>query len=190
MANDPGSLTTLLVHVREKRPGAADQLMAIVYKDLRRLAAHQFRGEAQGHTLQPTAVANELYLRLFADQNVALQDRAHFFAVAAQQIRRILVDHARARRTNKRGGGRARVTMVELAAPGLPATEDLIAVHEALGRLEQLDGRAAQVVELRFFGGLEEKEAAEVLGISLATLKRDWVFARAWLSKELAFRGE
>ena len=123
MAIDPSSLTTLLMHVREKRPGAADQLIALVYKDLRRLAARQFRGEAPGHTLQPTAVANELYLHLFGDQNVAWQDRAHFFAVAAQQIRRILVDHARARRASKRGGGQARVTMVDLPFPRYPQTK-------------------------------------------------------------------
>jgi RNA polymerase sigma factor (TIGR02999 family) len=177
-------ITTLLMDMRRGRSGAAGELLAIIYEDLRRLAAHNFRGEKAGHTLQPTALVHELFIRLFAGETVSWSDRAHFFAVASQQIRRILVDHARSRRAQKRGGGDVRVTLAEFPGP-TAAIEDVLAVHEALLRLEALDSRAARIVELRFFGGLEEKEAAEVLGISLATLKRDWQFARAWLQAQL-----
>jgi RNA polymerase sigma factor (TIGR02999 family) len=181
-------ITTLLIDLREGRPGAAEELVGAVYQDLRRLAAHQFRHEAAGHTLQPTAIVHELYVRLFGGEAAPWQDRQHFFAVAAQQIRRILVDHARAKRAAKRGGDQVRVTMTQLGG-GETKDEDVLAVHEALEQLEALDKRAAQVIELRFFGGLEEQEAAEVLGISLATLKRDWVFARAWLLDQLGSPG-
>jgi RNA polymerase sigma factor (TIGR02999 family) len=123
-------------------------------------------------------------MRLFSGEPVDWNDSAHFFAVAAQQLRRILVDHARSRRAGKRGGAQVRVTLAEF--PGSRETgEDVLAVHEALSQLERLDPRAAKVVELRFFGGLDEKEAANVLGVSLATLKRDWAFARAWLQVQL-----
>ncbi len=186
MPDDSQSLTTLLMQVREKRPGAADELIRRVYKDLRRLAAHHFRAESPGHTLQPTAVVNELYLRLFEGQPIVWQSRAHFLAIAAQQIHRILVDHARTRHACKRGGAQVRVPMIELQDSARQTDEDVIAIHEVLERLEQLDARSARVVELRFFGGLEEAETAEVLGISVTTVKRDWTFARAWLMSELA----
>ncbi|HYP13830.1 MAG TPA: sigma-70 family RNA polymerase sigma factor [Bryobacteraceae bacterium] len=183
---DSRPITTLLADMREGKAGAADQLIATIYPDLRRLAASQFRGEAVGHTLQPTAVVHELYVRLFSGQKIEWQDRAHFFAIAAQQIRRILVDHARARSAGKRGGHQVRVPMLDLSGSSSHTDEDVLAVHEALTRLQALDPRAAKVIELRFFGGLTEDEAAEVIGISHATLKRDWVFARAWLSSQLA----
>jgi RNA polymerase sigma factor (TIGR02999 family) len=184
MSPNTRQITTLLADIREGRPEAAEQLLEIVYQDLRRLAAHQFQQENAGHTLQPTALVHELYMRLFAGEPVACQDRGHFFAIAAQQIRRILVDHARARRAKKRGGEHLRVTITDLSTVS-DTDEDLLAVDVVLSRLQRLDSRAAKVVELRFFAGLEEKEIAEFLGVSVATVKRDWIFARAWLETQL-----
>ena len=183
---DPSQqITTILINIREGRAGATEELIPIVYNDLRRLAAYYLRNEPAGQTLQPTAMINELYLRLFAVEPLHWQNRAHFFAVAAQQLRRILVDHARAVRAQKRGGGQLHVSLSNIGTTASQTDEDILAVHEALEALEKLDRRAAQVVELRFFGGLQEREAAEVLGISVASLKRDWEFARAWLLTQL-----
>jgi RNA polymerase sigma factor (TIGR02999 family) len=149
---------------------AADELMDTAYEELRRLAAHFMKQERPDHTLQATALVNELYVRLFASEPVAWQDRAHFFAVAARQLRRILVNHARDRRAGKRGAGALRLSLSDVKGINKPLNEDLLAVDQALSRLEQLDKRAGQVGELRFFGGLQEKEAAAVLGISVPTL--------------------
>jgi RNA polymerase sigma-70 factor, ECF subfamily len=182
---EPGPLTGLLMEWRNGSQQAADSLFASAYQELRRLAAWHFAREGRECTLQPTALVNELYLKLFAGQAIAWQDRAHFFAVAAQQMRRILIDHARARLAEKRGGADIRLSLDD--ADGLAAQREgeWLQIDEALARLEQLDPRAAHVVELRYFGGLTEKEAAEVLAISVATLKRDWHFARAWLTDQL-----
>lgn len=159
--------------------------MTTVYDELRRLAAHYMRQERPDHTLQATALVHELYLRLFQSEPVEWQNRAHFFAVAAQALRRILVNHARDRQAQKRGGKQVRLSLTDVNGLAEPAEHDLLEIEEALARLEQLDPRAARVVELRFFAGLTEAEAAEALGVSVATLKRDWAFGRAWLLRHL-----
>jgi RNA polymerase sigma factor (TIGR02999 family) len=183
---EPGAdLTQMLSAWRNGDQDAGQQLFEATYQELRRLAAWHLRQERPGHTLQPTALVNELYLHLFPGEPVDWQSRAHFFAVAAQQMRRLLIDHARARYADKRGGRRIRLSITEIEGLGAPAPEDLLALDQALGRLESLDPRAARVVELRFFGGLTEAETSEALGVSVATMKRDWTFARAWLINEL-----
>jgi RNA polymerase sigma factor (TIGR02999 family) len=182
---DPTSLTLLLGQWRNGDQEAGSRLFTAAYQELRRLAAWHLQQERPGHTLQATALVHELYLKLFAGQPVEWQNRAHFFAVAAQQIRRLLIDHARAHLAQKREGGRVRVSLTDAEGLAAPWEEDLAALDEALSRLETLDPRAARVIELRFFAGLTEKEAAEVAGISVATLKRDWDFGRAWLLNEL-----
>ena len=147
------------------------------------MAAGYFRGEAPGHTLQPTAVVHELFLKL-SGNGLRVQDRQHFYAIAARQMRRLLIEHARAANARKRGGHLARVHPADLAGPpGL--VSDILELNDALTALEKLDERIARGVELRYFGGLTEEEAAEVLNISVATLKRDWQFARAWLRSRL-----
>lgn len=143
------------------------------------------RRERREHTLQTTALVHETYLRLCGSGPVDWKDRAHFFAVAAQQLRRVLVDHARRVHSEKRGGGQIR-QLLESDGGALELDEELLAVDESLTRLQVLDERAAKVIELRFFGGLSEAEAAEALNISIATLKRDWEFARTWLASQLA----
>ncbi len=184
-APDSGTFTRWLVEWRNGSQEAGDRLFEAAYQELRRLAAWHLGKERPDHTLQPTALVNELYIKLFASEPVEWQNRAHFFAVAAQQIRRILIDHARARLAEKRGGGDVRLSLGDVTGEAAPPDEDLIELDQALRRLEELDQRSARVVELRFFAGLTEKEAAEVLGISVATLKRDWDFARAWLISQL-----
>lgn len=179
------TFTRLLVEWRNGNQEAADRLFEAAYQELRRLAAWHFQHERPDHTLQPTALVNELYLKLFAGEQVEWQNRAHFFAVAAQQMRRILIDHARAHLAEKRGGGEARLSLAEVNGLAAPRDEELVELDQALRRLEELDPRSARVVELRFFGGLTEQEASEVLGISLATLKRDWELARAWLVRQM-----
>ncbi len=181
----PPQLTLWLTEWRNGDRDAANRLFAASYEELRRLAAWQWQREQPGHTLQPTALVHELYLKLFAGQPVDWQSRAHFFAVAAQQLRRLLIDHARARLSDKREGGRLRLSLTSVSGVETPREEDLLALDESLSRLQELDPRAARVIELRFFGGLTEKEAAEVLEISVATLKRDWDFARTWLAAQL-----
>jgi len=183
---NPTEFTALLYKWRQGSDEAGAQLVVLVYEDLRRLARRYLRQERAGHTLQPTALVHEAYLRLFGEGQGEWHDRAHFFAVAAQQMRRILVDHARTLPVDKRHGQRTAFFQEEAAGLSEARHEDLIALDEALSRLEQLYPRASQIVELRFFGGMTEKEAAEVLGISVATLKRDWAFARAWLLDQIS----
>jgi RNA polymerase sigma factor (TIGR02999 family) len=175
----------MLTAWRNGNQEAGQQLFAETYQELRRLAAWRVRRERPGHTLQATALVNELYLQLFAGEPVDWQSRSHFLAVAAQQMRRLLIDHARARHADKRGGRRIRLSITEIEGLAAPEPADLLALDEALGRLATLDPRAARVVELRFFGGLTERETSEALGVSIATMKRDWTFARAWLINEL-----
>ena len=182
---DPRQLTTLLIDWRRGDSQASERLLSLVYQELRRIAARHLRMERAGHILQPTALVHELYLRLFAGEPVDYSDRTHFFAVAARQLRRILIDHARGVHTEKRGHGHIEVSLADIDAPAKAISEDLIAVNEALDELEKLDSRCAQAVELRFFAGLTEEEAAQVLGVSKATIKRDWDFARAWLHSRL-----
>ena len=182
----PAQVTQLLARHQQGDPLALNALLPVVYDELRRIAAHHMRGEKPGHTLQPTALVNEAYFRL-VDQNVAAwQSRAHFFGVAAQIMRRILCDHARARRADKRGGGAARVELSDALGLGeLPDGPDLVELDEALRKLATLSERQAKVVEMRFFAGLEVEEVAAAMSASPATVKRDWTFARAWLAKEL-----
>jgi RNA polymerase sigma factor (TIGR02999 family) len=167
---------------------ARDRLMAVLYQDLRRRAAAQLRRERPGHTLQPTALVHEAYLRLVEQRRVVWQNRGQFFGVASQMMRRILVDHARAHRMAKRSGQWARVTLDEKVRAIPPVDLDVLQLDAAMTRLDAFDPRKSQLAELRFFGGLSLEEAGETLGISLATAERDWQAARAWLLKEL--RGE
>jgi len=183
---DTQQTLNLLAEMRRGSQEASEQLTKLVYPELRQLAAHFMRPERSDHTLQTTALIHEAYLRLLGSQSVEWQDRAHFVALMAGQMRRVLVDHARKRSAQKgsRQGMRLAIDHVEGIAPR--RDEDLLAVDEALRRLAEVDSRASRVVELKFFGGLQDRETAEVLGVSVATLQRDWTFAKAWLLKRLA----
>ena len=177
-------VTRLLVDLQRGADGAADQLVPLVYGELHKLAVHYMRAERGDHTLQPTALVHEAYMRLVDQRNASWQNRSHFFGIAAQAMRRILVDHARRKRAGKREGG-DRVTLDESVAEAPQRSVDLIALDDALNKLAALDPRQARVVELRFFGGLDIEQTAESLGISPATVKRDWTFARAFLQREM-----
>ena len=185
MADDTHEITGLLMDWRAGKSEASSRLMELVYGELHKMAARQMRRESGGHTLQTTALVHETYLRLCGSEPIDWQNRCHFFAVAAKQLRRVLVDHARRGKSEKRGGGQIKFSLAEADGPVVDRDERLLAIDESLARLETLDERAARVIELRFFGGLSEKEAAGVLGISVATLKRDWDFARTWLASQL-----
>ncbi len=180
-------ITVWLARWREGDRHARDQVFGVVNSRLREIAGRLLQHERGDHTLEPNALVNELCIRLFGNQKITYNDRAHFFAIAAQTMRRILIDYARAGLAKKRGGEQQRVSLSGVAdgwSP-LPLNEDMLALDAALLRLAALDPRAAQVVELRFFGGLEEEEVAEVLGVSTITVKRDWKAARAWLAGQL-----
>ena len=181
-----GEVTGLLLAWNEGDRSAIERLMPLVYEELRRLAELHFRRERAGHTLQPTAVVHEAYFRLVDQTRVTWKNRGHFFAVASQAMRRILVDHARARSAEKRGGGERRVALAAAEASPEPAEEfDLLALDEALTRLKGLDGGQAQIVELRFFGGLSIEETAEAMETSPSSIKREFRSAKAWLYREL-----
>jgi RNA polymerase sigma-70 factor (ECF subfamily) len=164
---------------------ALDRLTSIVYSDLHRLAHHYMTREGTGHTLQTTALINELFLRLVDTGGVSCHDRAHFFGLCAQLMRRVLTDHARARRTLKRGGGVKTLNFDEPLTLGARPRPDLVALNDALDELAKLDPRKARVVELRFYGGLSVEDSAEVLKVSPETVMRDWRLAKAWLWREL-----
>ena len=183
-------ITQLLLAWNEGRSDALDRLVPLLYEDLRRLAAGHMRRESPGHSLQPTALVHEAYVRLIDQRQVHWRNRAHFFGVAAGMMRRILVDHARSRRADKRGGAWDRVTLVEDHVAGGAQEIDLLALHESLERLAAFDPRQSQIVELRYFGGLTIEEVAEVVGISEATVVRDWTIAKAWLRADLSARAE
>ncbi len=179
-------VTELLAAWKDGSDEALEQLTPIVYSEIRALAGRQLRGERIDHSLQPTALTHEAFLRLFGTRQVGWQDRAHFFAVASRLMRRILVEHARKRAAAKRGGGRTRVTLDEANAPTEVAVDvDILALHEALERLGEIDERQASIIELRYFGGLTAEETAEVLDISAATVQRDWSVGKLWLRREL-----
>ena len=178
-------LTQLLAEWASGDASAPDELFPLVYQELKRIARGHFRNETPGHTLQPTALVNEAYLRLIDQTRVKWQDRAHFFAIAAQTMRRILIDHARGRARLKRGGDACRVSIDEAAAVTVVCGAELLALDEALKDLAEIDLRRSRVVELRFFGGLSNAEIAEVLKIAPNTVIRDWNMARAWLYHEL-----
>jgi RNA polymerase sigma-70 factor (ECF subfamily) len=168
---------------------ALDELVPIIHEELRRLARHQMRGERDNHTLQTTALVNEAFLRLVDLRRIRWQDRAHFLALSARLMRRILVDHARSRSYQKRGGGAANVTLDEALVASPERGVDLVALDDALEVLARVDARKSQVVELRFFGGLSVEETAEALKISPETVTRDWRLAKVWLLHEISGRG-
>jgi RNA polymerase sigma-70 factor, ECF subfamily len=178
-------ITELLQAWSRGDAAAGEALYPLVFADLRRRARRYLRRERREHTLQPTALVHEAYIRLVDQRVMAWQNRAHFFGVAAQMMRRILVDHARAYGTGKRGGAWSRIPLQEDAAVAGPPDADLVALDAALVELSALDAQQSRIVELRFFGGLSIEEAAEVLGISPATVKRDWSVARAWLFRRI-----
>jgi RNA polymerase sigma-70 factor, ECF subfamily len=179
------SISHLLMEVSHSNRDAEAALIAQVYDELRRVARNYMRAERADHTLQPTALVNEAYLRLMGQQGASWHDRAHFFAAASQLMRHILVDHARAHKAGKRGGERHRVTLTEALVSENNKSVEVLALHEALDRLTQLDGRQACVVELHFFGGLTFAEIAYVLEVSERTVKSDWQVARTWLFKQI-----
>jgi RNA polymerase sigma factor (TIGR02999 family) len=184
--NEPGEVTRLLHELKEGHKEAEERLILLVYGELRRIAGAYLRHEAPGHSLQPTALVHEAYLRLTGLNKIDWQNRSHFFAVSATVMRRILVDHARARGARKRGDGWDVVSLNEAILPSSARAPEILALDEALTRLATLDARQAKIVELRFFAGMSEDESADVLGISARTVKRDWRVARAWLFKELS----
>ncbi len=178
-------VTQILQEVRDGDGDAPARLMPLVYDELRRLADHYLRQERPDHTLQPTALVHEAYLKLVDQTSVDWQNRAHFFGVSAQVMRQILVDHARRHRASKRGGLQQKLTLDEAIDYSQPLDVDLVALDDALTALAQLDARQSKIVELRFFGGLTIEETAVALGISPATVKVDWGMAKAWLRREI-----
>jgi RNA polymerase sigma-70 factor, ECF subfamily len=183
---EPQEVTRLLLAWNDGDEGALEKLVPQVYQELRRLAKRQMRGEHPDHTLQTTALINEAYLRLVDLRNIQWQNRAHFFALCARLMRRILVDFARSRHYAKRGGGAQPISLEESLVVSPAQSTDLVAVDDALKALAKVDARKAQVVELRFFGGLTVEETAEVLKVSPETVQRDWKMAKAWLLRELS----
>ena len=182
---EPKDVSAILSAWGQGDQSAGKELIGIVYQELRRLAAYYLQSERGDHTLQPTALVHELYLKLFSTEPVQLHDREHFLAVAARQLRHIVVDYARNKHALKRGGAQAAISLDEAHGLEVPTDSRVIDLDRALGRLETMDSRAAQVVELRFFGGLTEEEVGKTLGISPATVKRDWDFARSWLLNQM-----
>jgi RNA polymerase sigma factor (TIGR02999 family) len=186
MGSSSPSITQLLLDWSRGDPAALNQLMPLVYDELRQLARIHLRRERPDHTLQATALVHEAYLRLIDQHSVTWQNRAHFFGIASQMMRRILVNHALARRAAKRGGFGQRLSLDEAVSLGNQRDVDLVALDEALTDLEKMDPRQSRIVELRFFGGLSIEETAEVLHISPATVKRDWTTAKLWLRRQMA----
>ena len=186
--NTPTSypVTQLLLAWNQGDEAALQQLVPLVHDELRQLAHRHMAGERAGHLLQTSALVNEAYLRLIDSSRVQWQNRAHFFAVSAQLMRRVLVDFARQRNYQKRGGGAIQISLDEMIGGSTERGADLVALDDALSALAQTDERASRVVELRFFGGLSVEETAEVLKISPETVKRDWRYAKAWLLRELS----
>jgi len=176
-----GDLTMLLRRMQQGDRAAAEQATALIYNELRRIASRAMRRERQGHTLQTTGLVNEAYLRLAAAGSLEIHNRGHFFAIASEQMRRILVDHARAADAQRRGGGAIQIALEDVQAGTPPPSVDLLLLHESLTELERVDPRAAKVVELRYFGGYTDHEVVEALGVALSTVRRDWAFARSWL---------
>jgi RNA polymerase sigma factor (TIGR02999 family) len=185
VADEQNEVTQLLVEIRAGNRDAEVKLISLVYTELRRLAGHYLRGERPDHTLQPTALVHEAYIRLTKIRRVDWQSRSHFFATAANVMRRILVDHARARQANKREAFRDAISLEESLVVSRARSSELLALDEALVKLTRLNARQSRIVELRFFGGLSEEETGVVLGVSARTVKRDWRVAKAWLYAEV-----
>ncbi len=188
MASSTHEVTQLLIAWTDGDESALARLTALVHEELRRLAKRYMRRESAGHTLQTTALVNEVYIRLIDASHVRWQNRAHFFAISANLMRRILVDYARSGNYIKRGGGAVHVSLDEAAVFSAERAPDLLALDEALRTLAEMDPRKSQVIELRFFGGLSVEETAEVLGVSRDTILRDWRLAKSWLLRELSKR--
>jgi RNA polymerase sigma factor (TIGR02999 family) len=178
-------VTRILDAARADDARAADELLPLVYEELRRLAAAKMACENPGQTLQATALVHEAWLRLVGDANRKWNNRTHFFAAAAEAMRRILVDNARRKRAQRHGGGKQRLELLDLAAPSAPNADQLLAVNDALDKFAEIDPQAAELVKLRYFVGMTIEETAEALGISKATVKRHWDYARAWLYEEI-----
>lgn len=185
MEPSPHQVTQLLVAWGNGDAIARDQLMLLVYEELHRLAHRYMKRESPGHTLQTSALVNEAFVRLVDQKSVRWQNRAHFFGIAAQMMRRILVDYARSRNFAKRGGGAVQISLDEALIVSDERSAEVVNVHEALERLAEFDARKSQIVELRFFGGLSIDETAEVLSVSPGTVMRDWTLAKAWLRREI-----
>jgi RNA polymerase sigma factor (TIGR02999 family) len=186
----PQEITQLLMNWSRGDKTALDQLVPLVYPELRRLAKRHMGRENPEHTLQTSALINEAYLKLVDQQNIQWTNRAHFFAMAAQVMRHILVDHARTRNYAKRGGGAVKLPLDEAVALTDQRAGELVALDDALKELAKLDDRRSQIVELRFFGGLNLEETAEVMNISISTVQREWRAAKAWLHRTMTSRGE
>ena len=186
-AGSAPDVTQLLANWSQGDQSALEQLMPLVYGELRRLAGAYLRRERSNHTLQSTALVNEAFMRLVNQQDVQWRNRAHFYAIAAQMIRRILVDYARSQNAEKRGSGAVKLALDDaMAVPQAPATDvDLLGLNDALDRLAEMDERQSRIVELRFFAGLSIEETAEVMSLSPASIKREWQTARAWLFREM-----
>ena len=180
-----GELTHLLAGVRAGDPGALENLISLLYQELRKLAAYHLQRERPDHTLQATALVHEVYLRLAANQQLDLNDRAHFFAVSSQIMRNLLVDHARGRNRLKRGGG-ASLPLDEALTLAVAGSDQILAIHEALEELARLDPRQSRIVELKYFGGLSTGEISAVVGVSERTVKREWQMAKAWLYAQVS----
>lgn len=185
MSETAGDITQMLVAYGEGRRDTLDELLPLVYEELKRIAAFYLRREQRSHTLQPTALVHEAYLRLVSQHSVNWQNRAQFYGLAAQMMRRILVNHAVAKQAEKRGSGGDRVSLEEITLALNEVNLDLLALDEALKRLAARDEAKAQIVEMKFFGGMTTREIAEVTGKSTSTIEREWAFARAWLYKTL-----
>lgn len=186
MNDNRGEISVILKDWSGGNRASADALLSIVYGELRKIAAQYLRKENSGHTLQPTALVHEAYMKLIDISDINWQDRAHFFAVAANVMRNILVDHARAKLADKRGGGAQRIALEDAISLSSEENVDVLAVDEALKELAELDEQQSRIVELRFFGGLTIEETAHVAGISPATVKREWAMAKAWLHRKLS----
>jgi RNA polymerase sigma factor (TIGR02999 family) len=190
MSDARGEITALLGEWQSGNAQALHELTPLVYNELRRLAQSYLSRERPGHTLQGTALVHEAYMKLVDQRQVQWRDRNHFFALAAELIRRILVDHARGKRAGKRGGDQVKISLESGMEPPLPEDLDLVALDDALQLLARTDPQQSRIVELRYFGGLKIEETAEVLGISPATVKRDWVLAKAFLKREMTRNGQ
>jgi RNA polymerase sigma factor (TIGR02999 family) len=188
MTPSPKSITELLIEWRDGDERALDNLIPLVYEEMRRLARYYMRRERPGHTLQTAALVNEAYLRLVDYKGMRWQNRSHFYAVASQAMRRILVDHARSRRYEKRGGGAQTVELDEAEGLVQKQAADMIALDDALTDLAALDSRKSQIVEMRYFGGMSVEDTAEALGVSAVTVMREWRTAKAWLLRALTPR--
>ncbi len=186
----PQEVTRLLADWGRGDRSALDKLFTLVHAELRRIAGSQMRGERPGHTLQATALVNEAYLRLAGQDSFEWHDRAHFFAVCAQVMRHILIDHARSHARDKRGGGAVHVSLDEAAVAAVEEATDFVALDEALSALEAVDPQKGRIVELRYFGGLSMEETAEVLKISPRTVRREWRRAKVWLYRMMTEGGE